>query len=354
MPGRGLAACVAVVALLGAAGCAGTTRQIFTPEELRAELRARVQAVPKADQVVPYELPAGALATARRVTRHATSDPQRVELLISALFDPEVFGLTYEPSATTTGTEALASGRGNCVALASIFIGLARHVGLDARYIDASSRVHETRYGDDGSTVNSGHISAMVFTGNEKIGLDFEKLGPFAWYRVLDDLEALAHFHNNRGYELVELAKEEGEPPDWAEAGRRFALATAIKPTFARGWNNLGIAASHLGRDDEAARSYRRAIELDPTMSAPHANLGAVHLRAGDLPAALEALEAAARLDPDGAHIQYNLAVALLRSGDRSGAVRALRRTLLLRGTYPGAQALLERLSPGAPGAGGG
>ena len=93
------------------------------------------------------------------------------------------------------------------MALASAFVGLARHVGLDARYIDASSRVHETRYGEDGTTVNFGHVTAMVMTGQEKIGLDFEQVGPFTWYRVLDDLEALAHFYNNRGYEAVDGRK---------------------------------------------------------------------------------------------------------------------------------------------------
>jgi Flp pilus assembly protein TadD len=98
---------------------------------------------------------------------------------------------------------------------------------------------------------------------------------------------------------------------------------------------------------------YLRAIELDASMAAPHANLGALHLQAGDLESALRELAAAGSLDPTGAHIQYNLAVARLRNGDRAGAIEALRRTLSLRGSYPGAQALLDRLAPGSPGAGG-
>ncbi|MBL0277522.1 MAG: tetratricopeptide repeat protein [Anaeromyxobacter sp.] len=354
MTGRARAACLAAIALSSAAGCAGATRQIYTPADLRSELATRGAALPPADVVVPFELPPAALASARRLVRNANTDVQRVELLLGALFDPGLYGLRYESAATTTGAEALLAGRGNCVALASVFIGLARHVGLDARYIDASSRVHETRYGEDGTTVNFGHVTAMVMTGQEKIGLDFEQVGPFTWYRVLDDLEALAHFYNNRGYERVDLARQQGGPPDWGEAARQFGLAVAVKPTFARAWNNLGIAAAQQGRPEEARRHYQQAIALDPALSAPHANLGALALKAGDLPAALDSLVAASRLDPAGAHIQYNLAVALLRSGDRGGAIRALQRTLSLRGSYPGAQALLERLSPGAPGAGGG
>jgi tetratricopeptide (TPR) repeat protein len=352
MPGRAKAA-VAAALLLGGAGCATAARQVYTPAQLREALAGRPE-IPAADVVVPWELPPAALARAERIAEGAQSARAKVERLVGAMFDPAGFGLEREPFATTTtGAEALAQGRGNCVALASVFIGLARAAGLDARYVDASSRVHERRYGEDGSTVHFGHVTAVVNTGGEKIGLDFARAGPFRWYQELDDLEAVAHFHNNRGYELVDQAREAGVAPDWAEAGRRFRLAVAVKPGFARAWNNLGIAAAHLGRRDEALACYRRATALDPRMAAPHANRGALHLREGDLPAALEALAAAARLDPEGAHIQYNLAVARLRSGDRAGALEALRRTLSLRGTYPGAQALMERLSPGSPGAGG-
>jgi len=351
MAGRVVAALAAALACLGA-GCA-TPRQVYSPADLRAALAARPGISP-ADVVVPFELPAPALELARRVVRGSHSDGDRIEALVKAMFDPAVFGLRSDLSSTstTTGAEALAEGHGNCVALASVFIGLARAVGLDARYVDASSRVSETRYGADGSTVHYGHVTALVDTGVDRIGLDFARIGTFGWYQQLDDLEAVAHYYNNRGYELVDEAREAGAAPDWAEAQRLFRLAVAVKPGFARGWNNLGIAAAHLGRRDEAVANYRKASALDPTMAAPHANLGSLHLQEGDLQGALDELAAAARLDPRGAHIQYNLAQARLRSGDRSGALEALRRTLTLRGTYPGAQALMERLAPGSPGAG--
>ncbi len=353
MPRHVMAALTAALAL-GAAGCAGSGRQVYTPAALRAELLGRTPPIPAADLVVPFELPPAALATAARVVRDAKTDREKIELLVKAMFDPKVFALQNDGSATTTGAEALAARRGNCVAMASIFIGLARSVGLDARYIDASSRVSETHYAEDGSTVHLGHVSALVNTGNDRTGLDFARLGPIKWYRPLDDLEALGHYYNNRGYDLLEDAREEGGAPDWAAAERLFRLAVAVKPGFARAWNNLGIAAARQGRRDDAVGAYREATRLDPTLSAAHANLGAVWLQAGDLPAALRELGRAAELDPKGADIQYNLAVARLRSGDRPGALQALRRAISLRASYPGARALLERLAPGSPGAGGG
>jgi tetratricopeptide (TPR) repeat protein len=345
------AAAAAMAALtLVAAGCAGTLKQRYTPAELRQALAGRPGFLAD-DVVVPYELPPEALVKAQRLVLRARTEGEKVELLVKGMFDPAVFGLKDElTAATTTGAEALRDRRGNCLALASVFIGLARAVNLDARYVDASSRVSETHYADDGSTVHLGHVSAMVDTGHERISLDFARVGPVQWYQQLDDLEAVAHFHNNRGFDLLDRARQAGAAPDWAEAERLFRLAVAVKPGFARGWNNLGIAAAHLGRRQEAVAHYRTAMALDPSMAAPHANLGAVLLQDGDLAGALQELAAAATLDPKGAHIQYNLAVARLRSGDRDGALAALRRTLALRGNYPGAQALLERLAPGSPG----
>lgn len=344
MPRWMVAAPVAAL-VLGSLGCAGTVRQVYTPDDLRKELLSRGPAIPAAEVVVPFELPPEALATAQRLVANTRVDDQRVEILVRAMFDPDVYGLQYDARSTTSGAEALRSGRGNCVALASVFIGLARSIGLEARYIDASVAVREIRYGDDGSTINFGHITAQVTTSSEKIGLDFAKLGRFRRYDVLDDMEAVAHFYNNRGYEQAERAREQGEAPDWGEAERLFRLAVVAKPTFARGWNNLGIAVGRQGRRSEAEAHYRKAASLDPLLAAPHANLGALLLQSGDLPAALEELNAAAALDPRGAHIQYNLAVARLRSGDRSGAMEALQRTVSLHPSYPGAQALIEQLT---------
>ena len=109
MTGRARAACLAAIALSSAAGCAGATRQIYTPADLRSELATRGAALPPADVVVPFELPPAALASARRLVRNANTDAQRVELLLAALFDPSLYGLRYESAATTTGAEAPAS-----------------------------------------------------------------------------------------------------------------------------------------------------------------------------------------------------------------------------------------------------
>jgi len=333
-------------AILGASGCA--TRQLtYAPGDLRAEIAKRAPGIPPDEIVVPFEVGEAEQKVAREAVGDTLSRYEQVTRLVGALFDPEAFGLRYASGITGDARETLRRHEGNCLALASVFVGLARSIGLEAYYIDASTRVHEIRHAEDGMTVNSGHVTAMVIAGDVKFGLDFARLGPIVWYHVLDDVEAVAHFYNNRGWELVYLARERGETVDWEAAARDFRRATQVLPSFAMAWNNLGLAVASAGRDDEAAVLYREAIRRDPRLAAPRNNLGSLQLRAGENEEALHTLEAAAGLSTSGPHVLYNLAVARLRTGDRSGAVAALRRAS--GEGYERAQRLLAELAVAAP-----
>lgn len=337
------AALVAVLALLGgASGCAAPARLAFTPAELRAELARRSPEAAR-DAVVPWELGPDERARALAIVGRLESTDAKVGAILEAMFDDRWLGLRYAPRVTGTAAETIRAREGNCLALASVFVGMAREAGLDAYYIDASSRVHETVHGGDGMTVSAGHVTAMVVTAKGNVGLDFARLGPFVWYRTLDDVEAVAHFHNNRAFEGIDDARARGAPVDWEAAARDFRRAVEVKPGFARAWSNLGMAAAALGREEEADRHYREAIRRDPLLVAPRNNLGDLLLRRGDAAGALRVLEEAAALPASGAHVLYNLARARLRAGDREGALEALRRSR--EGGYPRAQRLLDELA---------
>ncbi len=338
----------ALAAALALAACA-STRLAYEPAALRGEIARRAPEIAPQEVVVPFEVDAAAVARVRKLVSESRSDSEeaKVKLLVAALVDPAAFGLEYADGVTGTATDTLRVRKGNCLALASVFVGLARALGLRAYYIDASTRVHETYLGDDGMAVNEGHVTAMVETQTGKLGLDLARAGEIRWYRILDDVEALAHFYNNRGYELVQAARERAAPIDWREAAHQFRLAVAVMPGFARAWNNLGIAAAHLGRREEAIAHWREAIRRDPALPAPRNNLGALYLEDGNDRSALEMLEAAARLSSSGPHIHYNLALARLRRGDRDGAIEALRRALSL-GAHPRARLLLDDLTVAA------
>jgi len=337
-------ALVVVLAVLGgSAGCATTTRHAYTPSELRAEIARRAPDVAPADVVVPYDIGEEGRARAIAIVGQLESTDAKVQALVAAMFDPRQLGLRYADRVTGDAVETMRAHEGNCLALASVFVGLARAVGLESYYIDASMRVHETTYADDGMTVSAGHVTAMVVTPKGNVGLDFSRMGPFVWYRTLDDIEAVAHFYNNRAYERIDDARARDAPVDWAAAALDFRRAVAVMPAFALAWSNLGMAEAALGRDDEAIGDYRRAILRDPRLVAPRNNLGTLLLRRGDVAGSLETLEAAVAIPSAGPHVLYNLALARLRAGDREGAVEALR--LAREKGYPLAQRLLDELA---------
>lgn len=341
-----LAAPAAALSLLHAAsGCAPLSKLAYAPGELRAEVLRRARDIKPDEVVVPFELGSSYTARAQAVIRHSGTDEDRMRALARALFDPAAFGLRYGPRATASAQEALRFSEGNCLAVASIFIGLARSVGLRAYYIDASIRLQEGRYGEAEIAVSTGHITAVVRVDAGDLALDIERIGPITRYRIIDDLEALAHFYNNRGFDRIEGQQEPARAAGWNGAARDFHLAVEVKPTFAPGWNNLGLAAARLGRYAEAIDDYRTASRLDPDLVAPLNNLGALYLQTGRPDAALEVLEAAASLDPRAYHIRYNLAEARLRRGDRHGAIQALREAIDLHNGYAMAQELLNKLT---------
>ncbi len=330
--------------LVFGAGCAAA-RPLYDPDGLRAEVRARAPGLAPDEIVIPFEFPESQGPRARRIVEGIGAEKDRVRALVNAMFDPYEWGLRYSAQgATTNASETLERRAGNCLDLASVFIGLSRSVGIRASYMDASRSIRETRALGDGLTVNAGHITAVVESAGGPITLDFSSERDIVSYRVISDLEAIANFYNNRGFERIEAAEDQGVSVDWADAAGDFRRAVQVFPAFARAWNNLGIAAARLGRPDEAVAHYRAAIALDPGFAAPHNNLGLLHLRRGELGDALRELESAARLAPTAAHTQYELAVARQRVGDVDGAREAAERALQLRKGYPEAESLLRSL----------
>ena len=50
----------------------------------------------------------------------------------------------------------------------------------------------------------------------------------------------------------------------WKEALYRWVRATQIDPTYAAGFNNLGVGYEHEGLLDKAAEAYEQALKLEP------------------------------------------------------------------------------------------
>jgi len=287
----------AALAVLAAFGCATGPRLEYTPTELRDEASRRASDLEASEIEVPFELGPEPVARARSVLRTSARET-RMQALVNALSDPAVFGLRYEWATTAPAAATLERGAGNCFSLSSVLVGLARGAGLRAYYVEVDVAEPEWRH-DGAVMVQADHIAAVVVQRGQRVYVDFSgKLDRANRVRVIGDLEALAHFYNNRGYELLHLAERAGEPPPWEEAGRAFEVATRLEPGMARAWSNLGVARARLGDSQGAKQAYEQAIEVSANAPSAHLNLALLHLREGALDDAAMHLRAAGRLDP--------------------------------------------------------
>ena len=88
---------------------------------------------------------------------------------------------------------------------------------------------------------------------------------------------------------------------DYDAALTSYRLALRDKPYDAKVLQNMAIAYTRLGRQNEAIRCYRRALEVQPTLSGAHYGLAYLLLKRGDRTGAETHLEGFLSTPPSGA-----------------------------------------------------
>ncbi len=329
-----LCAALVLVSCASTASTSNPTQTTYTPDELRAEAHRRVINASPGEIIVPYQVTPELVEQAHELTRYIRSEYEAARVLVEAVTDENQFGLEYQVTATAPADETVIRGYGNCLALTSVFIGLARGVGLDAYYIDASDRVHDIRREEE-IIVDSGHIAAVARTERGWTMIDFAgELPNYRTFRIIDDLTVLAHYYNNRGYEIIDAATQAGEEVPWDQVRRNFDIATKVRPDFSLAHNNLGVLSAKAGDAAAAERAYLAAIEADAEFAAPYHNLGNLRLSEGALDGAIEAYDQAIRIKSKNPFLHYHRGVALYRKGDLEEATAAFERAINLKRDY--------------------
>jgi tetratricopeptide (TPR) repeat protein len=292
---------------------------IYSPDEARQALSVKLSEDELSSLKIPYEADDEIRELAIKITRDAHGDDQKLNRLLH-YFRKRGYLDRYQQTGTHTAREVMDLDRGNCLSYANLFVAMSRSVGLRAHYLDASRVVRE--FGRSGSVlVEYGHILVGVKIGPDITPVDFDgSAKEFNRFEIISDLEAIADYYNNIGYELSFHRREQGgfASEDVLQA---FSLATRIAPGFAKAHNNLGVAYGRAGRIKDAARAYRNAIEADPHLPAPHANLAQIYMRQGKREKALDHFEKAVRLDPQNAHYRYFLGRTLARCQKNAEAI---------------------------------
>lgn len=320
---------VLATAVCVAIGCAAAPKHVYTPDELRAELAARVSTQMRDEIVIPFEIDDEVGQLARDATRNASSDGEKVRAIIDAITSLAGFSISYDWLSNKTAKEVFREGKGNCLAYSNLFVGMARAVGLDAVYADVMFTERVTREAE--IIVKSTHIAAAVTLGSGATLIDFTKTPErkYTAFKAIDDLEAIANFYNNQGFLYGYFTESESvdfDPQD--KEMEMYRLALEILPTFQRARNNLGVALRRSGRIDDAIEQYKLAIEQDPKYTEAHSNLGTAYLHQGRTEEGLQEYRLAAEnAGPDG-YVHSRLGVAFLRLARFQEAIKQFRKAL--------------------------
>ncbi len=343
-----LFACTAVALL--ACGCASLGP--LGSADLERALRA--QGLDPSSIIIPFEMTPEMRAWVHAQVAEGTPEEELLDKLLRAMITRSSLQLQYEAGRTNTAREAFESRRANCLAFTSLFVGMARELGVPVFYLNVED---VERFEKDGDLmVVSGHVSAGYDIGGGRLKiLDFAPTQDAKYRRVhpVTDLRAVALFYSNRGAESLRAGNS-------AEALVWLRKAVEIDPAFSGAWVNLGVALRREGNVPGAEAAYRKALEVDPRTSSAYSNLAALlrargedgeaqalltlatnanhrnpfsYLALGDLSLAQGRLaeaqrfyRQALRLHRDDAEVYAAMGLAALAAGDDGQARKWLRR----------------------------
>lgn len=181
---------------------------------------------------------------------------QKLDMLINAIFAGKGLALTYGNSRTKTVAETFRERSGNCLSFTTMFVAMARYIGLPAYFQEVETASSWDKKGD--VIINNRHMNVVVAVHGRLVEVDFMPYQEKRQHRTrrISDREALAHYFNNKGAEA--FANE-----DRPLARRYFERAVDVEPGLARAWSNLGVYFRTHGEFKKAEECYFRAIELD-------------------------------------------------------------------------------------------
>ncbi len=321
---------VSVVGFLMSA-CASIPKTIYTQEEIVAQMETRVSAEMRDQIVIPFEIDEEIGQLADDITRGMTGDKQKVRAIVNAIIGLTEFSISYDFLSNKTAKEVFRQGRGNCLAYSNLFVGMARHVGLEGVYVDVTSIERQTKEAE--VIVNNGHVTAGIKRGPDVMVIDFTRTPEreYIGFKVIDDLEAIANYYNNQGFLYGYFTEVKGTELDFDPLEKEmemYRLALEVLPTFQRARNNLGVGLRRRGKVQEAIEQYNMAIEVDPSFSDAHANLGVAYLTLGRVEDAVEELRIAANQSGSNGYFHHHLGVVQYQLKRYEEAVKEFKRAL--------------------------
>ncbi|MEJ6651400.1 MAG: tetratricopeptide repeat protein [OM182 bacterium] len=269
---------------------------------------------------------------------YVRDERKRVELLQDFLYDEANLGIIYSAEKTHTAMELYNARSGNCLSAMNLYVAMARHLGIEARFQRVDVQPSWDKRG--GLLVLSQHINATGrFDQTIRYVADFtpEIALQQLTSKVISDTQARALYFNNLGVEALVAHDYEG-------AIAYFKNALFLDPENAIAWNNVGAAFNRVGDRALAQYSYRTAFELDGNSATAIANLAKFYHVQGDTRRARAYELAIERFNAMNPYYHYAQGHVAYGEGDLALARKAFERALALKEEEPDFYVALGRI----------
>ena len=269
---------------------------------------------------------------------YVRDERKRVELLQDFLYDEANLGIIYSAEKTHTAMELYNARSGNCLSAMNLYVAMARHLGIEARFQRVDVQPSWDKRG--GLLVLSQHINATGrFDQTNRYVADFtpEIALQQLTSKVISDTQARALYFNNLGVEALVAHNYEG-------AIAYFKNALFLDPENAIAWNNVGAAFNRVGDRALAQYSYRTAFELDGNSATAIANLAKFYHAQGDTRRARAYELAIERFNAMNPYYHYAQGHVAYGEGDLALARKAFERALALKEEEPDFYVALRRI----------
>ena len=204
------------------------------------------------------------------------NDYYKLQRLIEAVTDKSLLGWNFDALKTYSAADTFHNKIGNCISYAIMMVVLGRNLGLEMHfnevYIPPTWDIQAEH-----TVVLFRHVNVLAKVDGKRmvLGLNMEEYDSSYPQRRITDIEAEAHYYNNRGTDFLNAE-------DMEQAFLYFRKALALQPGQAFIWGNMGALYLRYGHYQEAEAAFLYALELDPSEITAISNLQRLYVKQGN------------------------------------------------------------------------
>ena len=254
----------------------------------------------------------------------------RFRKMFNGLTKNGYFETAYRVGTTNTAAETFSDKSGNCLSYTSMFIALAREVGLKATF--QIVKVPPSWDADSGFLIRYTHINVLMrglmynrSYGNE-FSVDFNDVLPDPDYDryQITDAEASSLFYGNRSVVLFRAG-------DHRQAFVLLKKALEMSPDNADLWINLGAFYAKLSVHDHSIMAYQMALRADPNNQGAMSGLSRTYEFVGEAELANQYANQVRRYRQNNPYYHYAIAQAEYEKASYEKALVAINTALDLK-----------------------